>query len=186
MFFASYFSFCLNTKTAAFPWVNSVWCIYSIYTHPSTHLTITWKNLIFYGKKPVHTHLHWRRKKVRKKTGRTRKAMKWKSIKQIELIPVVVRCCKWDTLVAFLSVVFTLCRLINTIHPHPYRMATVYMSAHSKFTWLKTSKVRWNFSQPLSGVGGEREKNMNAGASKSNIIYSRYGSSVYFMAKRYR
>lgn len=127
-----------------------------------------------------------KKKKSEKKTGRTREAMKWKSIKQIELIPVVVRCCKWDTLVAFLSVVFTLCRLINTIHPHPYRMATVYMSAHSKFTWLKTSKVRWNFSQPLSGVGGEREKNMNAGASKSNIIYSRYGSSVYFMAKRYR
>lgn len=52
--------------------------------------------------------------------------MKWKSIKQIELIPVVVVscCCKWDTLVAFLSVVFTLCRLINTIHPHLYWMAT--------------------------------------------------------------
>lgn len=109
--------------------------------------------------------------------------MKWKSIKQIELIPVVVPCCKWDTLVAFLSVVFTLLPFNKHHSSTSLPNGIVYMSAHSKFAWLKTSKVRWNFSQPTDQHGERVKKNTNARAGKCNIIYSRYGSSVYFMTR---
>lgn len=80
--------------------------------------------------------------------------------------------------------------IINTIHPHPYRMAAcVCLHTANLLDWKLVkctgiSLIHWK-------AQGKRrrarvKKYMNAGASKSNIIYSRYGSSVYFMAKRYR